>query len=66
MWLSNWSWEENAGYMTRVDMTPGTARGAQSGTGPGDWHQREEVVSWLGSNHIRICPVPSSVLGQGH
>ncbi|XP_027369800.1 zinc finger protein 883-like isoform X1 [Bos indicus x Bos taurus] len=37
----------------RVDMTPGTARGAQSGPGLGDWHQGEEVMSWLDSDHIR-------------
>lgn len=34
-------------------MTPGTARGAQSGPGLGDWHQGEEVMSWLDSDHIR-------------
>ncbi|XP_040107719.1 zinc finger protein 792-like isoform X5 [Oryx dammah] len=37
----------------RVDMTPSTARGARSGPGLGDWHQGEEVMSWLDSDHIR-------------
>ncbi|XP_008576256.1 PREDICTED: zinc finger protein 671-like [Galeopterus variegatus] len=37
----------------RVDMTSGTARQAQTGPGPGDWHQRQDVISWLGSHCLR-------------
>ncbi|XP_020952984.1 zinc finger protein 671-like isoform X4 [Sus scrofa] len=47
----------------RVDMTPGTARGPQSGPGPGDSHLGEDVMSQLGSHHTRNMSCAPHCLG---